>query len=173
MPKSNTDRVLLALMGVALVGLIFIIKDSFEQRVVEQGDKAPSFAVVTEKGQKITAADFGGKLLVLNFWATWCPPCVEETPSLSEFARSVQKDGIVVVAVSVDKNEAAYRKFLQQVQPGFQTARDPEADVPARFGTFKWPETYVIDRNGMVRQKYISNRNWMDPAVMSEIRSFL
>ena len=84
-----------------------------------------------------------------------------------------EKDGIVVVAVSVDKSEAAYKRFLQQVQPGFMTVRDPEADVPARFGTFKWPETYVIDQSGRVRQKYISNRNWMDPAVMSEIRSFL
>jgi cytochrome c biogenesis protein CcmG, thiol:disulfide interchange protein DsbE len=173
MAKSNADRVLLALMVLALAGFIFIIKDSFVQRVVEQGERAPSFAVTTENGQKITPSDFGGKLLVLNFWATWCPPCVEETPSLSEFAKTVQKDGIVVVAVSVDKNEAAYKRFLQQVKPGFQTARDPEADVPARFGTFKWPETYVIDQSGTVRQKYISNRNWMDPAVMNEIRSFL
>ena len=173
MAKAKTDRLLLILMGVTLAGLVFSIKDSFVQRIVEQGDKAPGFAVTTEKGKKITPSEFGGKLLVLNFWATWCPPCVEETPSLSEFAKTYEKEGIVVVAVSIDKNEAAYRRFLAQVRPGFQTARDPEADVPARFGTFKWPETYVIDQSGRVRQKYISNRNWMDPAVVNEIRSFL
>jgi cytochrome c biogenesis protein CcmG, thiol:disulfide interchange protein DsbE len=173
MAKAKTDRLLLILMGVTLAGLVFSIKDSFVQRIVEQGDKAPGFAVTTENGNKITPSDFGGKLLVLNFWATWCPPCVEETPSLSEFAKIYGKDGIVVVAVSVDKSDAAYRRFLAQVRPGFQTARDPDADVPARFGTFKWPETYVIDQSGRVRQKYISNRNWMDPAVVNEIRSFL
>lgn len=160
-------------MGLALAGFIFAIKDSFVQRVVEQGDRAPGFEFTTENGRKISASDFGGKLLVLNFWATWCPPCVEETPSLSQFAKTAEKDGIVVVAVSIDKNESAYRRFIQQVQPGFMTTRDPEAEIPARFGTFKWPETYIIDRDGRVRQKYISNRNWMDPAILTEIRSYL
>jgi peroxiredoxin len=171
MPKNKTDRILLAVMAVLVVAFIFVIKDLFVQRVVEAGDKAPDFRVTTENGRTITRDDFGGKVLVLNFWATWCPPCVEETPSLSQFARSVEKDGIVVLAVSIDKSEQAYKQFLRQMQPGFLTSRDPEAEIPARFGTFKWPETYIIDRDGRVRQKYISNRNWMDPAIMSEIRS--
>jgi cytochrome c biogenesis protein CcmG, thiol:disulfide interchange protein DsbE len=171
MPKSRTERVLLGVMAVLVVAFVFVIKDLFVQRVVEAGDKAPNFRVTTENGKTITRDDFGGKLLVLNFWATWCPPCVEETPSLSEFARQAEKEGVVVLAVSVDKSEQAYRRFLQQVRPGFLTARDPEAEIPARFGSFKWPETYVIDRAGRVRQKYISNRNWTDPAIMNEIRS--
>ena len=171
MPKSRTERVLLGVMAVLVVAFIFVTKDLFVQRVVEAGDKAPDFRVTTEDGKTITRDDFGGKVLVLNFWATWCPPCVEETPSLSEFARQTAKDGVVVLAVSIDKSEQAYRRFLQQVRPGFLTTRDPEADIPTRFGTFKWPETYVIDRQGRVRQKYISNRNWTDPAIMSEIRS--
>jgi cytochrome c biogenesis protein CcmG, thiol:disulfide interchange protein DsbE len=171
MPKNRTERVLLGVMAVLVVAFVFVIKDLFVQRVVEAGDKAPNFRVTTEDGKTISRDDFGGKVLVLNFWATWCPPCVEETPSLSEFARQTQKEGVVVLAVSVDKSEQAYKRFLQQVRPGFLTARDPEAGIPARFGSFKWPETYVIDRDGRVRQKYISNRNWTDPAIINEIRS--
>jgi cytochrome c biogenesis protein CcmG, thiol:disulfide interchange protein DsbE len=173
MPKNRTERVLLGVMAVLIVAFIFVIRDLFVQRIVEAGDKAPNFRVTTENGKTISRDDFGGKVLVLNFWATWCPPCVEETPSLSEFARRAEKEGIVVLAVSIDKSEQAYRRFLQQVRPGFLTARDPEAEIPARFGTFKWPETYVIDRDGRVRQKYISNRNWTDPAIMNEIRSVM
>jgi cytochrome c biogenesis protein CcmG, thiol:disulfide interchange protein DsbE len=173
MPKNRTERVLLGVMAVLIVAFIFVIRDLFVQRIVEAGDKAPNFRVTTETGKTISRDDFGGKVLVLNFWATWCPPCVEETPSLSEFARRAEKEGIVVLAVSIDKSEQAYRRFLQQVRPGFLTARDPEAEIPARFGTFKWPETYVIDRDGRVRQKYISNRNWTDPAIMNEIRSVM
>ena len=171
MPKNKTDRILLGVMAVLVVAFIFVIKDLFVQRVVEAGEKAPNFRVTTENGRTITRDDFGGKVLVLNFWATWCPPCVEETPSLSEFARTAAKDGVVVLAVSVDKSEPAYKQFLQQMKPAFLTARDPEAEIPARFGSFKWPETYVIDTSGRVRHKYISNRNWMDPAIMTEIRS--
>jgi len=85
----------------------------------------------------------------------------------------MQGQGVVVLAVSVDKNEQAYKRFLQQVRPAFLTTRDPDADIPAEFGSFKWPETYVIDQSGRVRQKYVSNRNWTDPAIMNEIRSYL
>jgi cytochrome c biogenesis protein CcmG, thiol:disulfide interchange protein DsbE len=170
MPKNRTERILLGAMAVLVVAFVFVVKDLFVQRVVEAGDKAPAFRVTTENGKTISRDDFGGKVLVLNFWATWCPPCVEETPSLSEFARQTEKDGVVVLAISIDKSEQAYRRFLQQVRPAFLTARDPEAEIPARFGTFKWPETYVIDRAGRVRQKYISNRNWTDPAIINEIR---
>jgi peroxiredoxin len=173
MPKNRTERVLIGVMVVLVIAFVFVIKDLFVQRIVEAGDRAPDFRVTTENGRTITRDDFGGKVLVLNFWATWCPPCVEETPSLSEFARQTEKEGIVVLALSIDKSEQAYRRFLQQVRPAFQTARDPEAQIPARFGTFKWPETYVIDRDGRVRHKYISNRNWTDPAILSEIRSVM
>ena len=173
MPKRLGDRILLGLMAFAVIGFLFVIKDLFVQRVVAAGDKAPEFSITTDNGRVIKTSDFGGKLLVLNFWATWCPPCVEETPSLSEFAKRMQGDGIVVLAVSVDKNEEAYRRFLAQVKPGFMTARDPQGDLPTEFGSFKWPETYVIDPSGRVRQKYISNRNWTDPAIINEIKSFL
>ena len=173
MPKRLGDRVLLGLMALAVIGFVFVVKDLFVQRVVEAGDKAPSFTVTADDGRLIKSTNFGGKLLVLNFWATWCPPCVEETPSLSEFARQMQGQGGVVLAVSVDKNEQAYKRFLQQVRPAFLTTRDPDADIPAEFGSFKWPETYVIDQSGRVRQKYVSNRNWTDPAIMNEIRSYL
>jgi peroxiredoxin len=173
MPKNNTDRILLAVMAVLVVAFIWVIKDLFVQRIVQAGDSAPDFRVTTENGRTITPDDFGGKLLVLNFWATWCPPCVEETPSLSQFTRQMAPHGVVVVGVSIDKNEQAYRRFLQEMQPAFLTARDAEADIPARYGTFKWPETYVIDGSGRVRLKYVGPRNWTDPALITEIRSVL
>src|SRR5919206_2940892 len=110
MPKSSTDRILLGLLVLAVIGFLFVVKDLFVQRVVEAGDKAPDFTVTTEQGRVVKTGDFGGKLLVLNFWATWCPPCVEETPSLTQFAEDYSKKGVVVLGVSVDKDEKAYRE---------------------------------------------------------------
>jgi peroxiredoxin len=173
MNKSKADRILLAALGVAFLGFIFVIRDLFEQRIIDVGDKAPEFSVRTETGRSITETDFGGKLLVLNFWATWCPPCIEEIPSLDQFAREFAPQGVVVLGVSIDKNESAYRRFLQQRKLNFQVARDEKADIPTQYGTFKWPETYVIDRSGTVVLKHIGPRNWMNPDIIREVKSLL
>ena len=173
MNRSKADRILLAALGVCFLGFIFVIRDLFEQRIIDVGDKAPEFSVRTETGRSITETDFGGKLLVLNFWATWCPPCIEEIPSLDQFAREFGPQGVVVLGVSIDKNESAYRRFLQQRKLNFQVARDEKADIPTQYGTFKWPETYVIDRSGTVVLKHIGPRNWMNPDIIQEVKSLL
>jgi peroxiredoxin len=173
MRGSSTDRLLLALMAVLFGTFLYTIRNSFEQRIIEAGDSAPSFAITTDSGKRITRADFGGKLLVLNFWATWCPPCIEEMPSLNEFAQQVSKDGVVVLGVSIDQNEQTYKRFLQQNRLAFQTARDPEADIAANYGTFKWPETYIINTEGKVVEKHIGPKSWTDPAMVASIRRHL
>ena len=161
------------LAGFALVALCWVIADSMQEPNVNAGDTAPKFKIVTDSGKTLTRGDFGGKVLVLNFWATWCPPCIEEIPSLDALQRQYGPQGVVVLAISVDKNEKAYRDFLKRANVSFQTARDPEADVSASYGTYKYPETYVVDRNGKVVAKYISNQNWMDEAVLKDIRALL
>ena len=173
MPKSQADRTIRILLVVAFVAFMWTIKDTFEERIVNVGDKAPNFSITTERGRKVSLSDFGGKVLVLNFWATWCPPCMEEMPSLNEFAASMKDSGVVVLAVSIDRNEKAYKTFLQRARPAFETAYDPEANVSTDFGTFKWPETYVIDKNGKVVQKLISNQEWMAPQIVNSIKALL
>lgn len=171
MPKSN--RALLATLAILFGAFLYTIHDLFEQRIVNAGEKAPGFSITTESGNKITNTSFGGRLLVLNFWATWCPPCVEEMPSLNEFARTVQPQGVVVVGISIDRNENAYKTFLSRNQLALQVARDPEESISSSFGTFMWPETYVIDTTGKVVQKYIGPRVWTDPQIVNSIKSFL
>jgi cytochrome c biogenesis protein CcmG, thiol:disulfide interchange protein DsbE len=163
----------MGLMAVLFVTFLYTIRDSFEQRIVEPGDSAPSFAVTTDSGKRVTRSDFGGKLLVLNFWATWCPPCIEEMPSLNDFAQQVSKDGVVVLGVSIDHNEQVYRRFLQQNRLAFETARDPDAGIAAEYGTFKWPETYIINAQGKVVEKHIGPKLWTDPKMLAAVRRHL
>ncbi len=156
-----------------LVALCFIVADSLREKVVGVGDRAPSFSIVTDKGRLVSAEDFGGRVLVLNFWATWCPPCIEEIPSLDAMAKQLAPRGVVVLGVSVDRNAAAYERFLKQARVSFLTARDPEARISSSYGTFKYPETYVIDSRGRVRQKHIGPRNWMEPEILQSIEALL
>jgi peroxiredoxin len=173
MDSRRSVTFLLAGVAILTAGLFCVINDAFTDRVVDVGQRAPDFRVVTETGKTVTPKSFGGKLLVLNFWATWCPPCVEETPSLNEMARQMASQGVVVVAVSVDRNDKAYKAFLDRMKVGFETSRDPESNISASFGTFKIPETYVITPDGKVVEKYIANQNWTSPEIVNALRSHL
>jgi cytochrome c biogenesis protein CcmG, thiol:disulfide interchange protein DsbE len=157
-------------MGVTLV---WVVSGTLQEHVVQAGDHAPDFSITTDDGRTVSLANFGGKLLVLNFWASWCQPCVEETPSLEAFARQFRPEGVVVLGVSIDRNEKAYKQFVQRFGISFETARDPESNISASYGTFQIPETYLIDRSGVVVEKVISNRNWMDPEFLARVRRML
>jgi peroxiredoxin len=171
--SGTRERVLRLLMILGLVVLVYGIYRSFREEIIEVGDAAPEFSIVADGGRSVSVANFGGKLLVLNFWATWCPPCVSEMPSLSQFQKDFGVAGVVVLGVSVDRNERAYRRLIEQKKVAFLTARDPEARISSRYGTFKYPETYVIDRHGKVVQKIIGPANWTDAGMISQIKALL
>ena len=171
--KSKLDRVLVGAIVVLVGVLAWVISGTLEQRVISVGDTAPEFKVTTDHGRTITPADFGGKLLVLNFWASWCVPCVEETPSLEAFHQLLARDGVVVLGVSIDRNETLYHRFIDRWHLSYETSRDPESEISASYGTFLIPETYIIDKNGKVVEKVISNTNWMDPERVARIRKML
>jgi len=171
MQTPNTDRLLRG--GIVLLSavLVYFIYAGIHQRIVVAGDAAPEFSIRADNGRTVTLPNFGGKLLVLNFWATWCPPCVQETPSLSRFAASYAPKGVVVLGISVDKDEAAYRAFLRKFNPEFLTVREDR--LHEDYGTFMYPETYIIDAKGKVLQKFAEPADWMDPRMTQLIDSLL
>lgn len=152
------------------VSLVWVVAGTLEVRVINAGDLAPDFSIVTEHGRTMTRSNFNGKLLVLNFWASWCPPCIAEQPSLSQFAKEYASQGVVVLGISIDKNENLYKKYLAQRGVIYDTARDPDANISGSYGTFQIPETYVIDRSGKVIEKVISDQDWMDPQFLARIK---
>ena len=173
MADKKLERLWPVLIGVLAVALIAVVAESTREPITEVGDTAPGFELVTDDGQRLTRSQFGGQLLVLNFWATWCVPCIQELPSLNQFQKQFASSGVVVLGVSVDQNERAYRQFLKRAGVTFRTSRDPQADLSSRYGTFKYPETYVIDRDGKVVQKHIGPRDWMDERLLAEIKALL
>ena len=128
------------------------------------GRPAPNFTL-TEGSRSLQLSSYRGKVLVLNFWATWCPPCIEKIPSLNQLQREMPQ--LVVLAVSVDEDGDAYRQFLSDHRIDFTTIRDPQRRVNAMFGTSRFPESYVIDRDGRIRRKFISAQDWTSPEIMN------
>jgi len=124
---------------------------------------------VKDADRAVTLSNLRGKVVVLNFWATWCPPCVEETPSLVQMQQRLKDKGVVVLAVSVDADESAYRRFIKDHNMDLLTVRDADQKSNALYGTAMFPETYVIDRQGIVRRKFIGAVDWNSP----EITDFL
>ncbi len=180
MKQNKIDLAIKAATGVLLVALAFVIVYSVQDHVVGVGDSAPGFRVKTENGAVMTPTNFGGKVLILNFWASWCAPCVQEIPSLNQIQKMFASQGLVVLGVNVDSKEELYRNMLQRFQVTFQTVRDPQENINYRYGTYKVPESYIIDRNGKVLQKYAGLPDvngewkvWTDPQIVSYVRSLL
>jgi cytochrome c biogenesis protein CcmG, thiol:disulfide interchange protein DsbE len=128
------------------------------------GKPAPDFTVV-DGSRSVQLSSYRGKVVVLNFWATWCAPCIEEIPSLNELQRQMPQ--LVVLGVSVDQDEAAYRQFLNEHKINFTTIRDAQQHSNALYGTFVFPDTYVIDRKGEIRRKFINAQDWTSPEIVN------
>ena len=128
------------------------------------GRTAPDFTV-RDSERSVHLADLRGKPVVLNFWASWCPPCLEETPSLLAMQRQM-RGRVVVLAVNVRDSDSGYHDFLQENHVDLLTVRDDREMSNTLYGTFRFPESYVIDSNGVMRRKFIGPVNWLSPEVM-------
>jgi peroxiredoxin len=141
------------------------------------GLPAPDFDLPDLQGVRHRLSGYRGKVVLLNFWATWCPPCVEELPSLAQLHRATAgRRDVALVTVSVDENAKVVREFLDRhrtVFGPFPVLIDPSKKVAKAFGTVKFPETYLVDRKGIVRYRFINKRDWSSAAAQACIRSLL
>ena len=131
------------------------------------GRKPKDFTIQIPGASRLS--DLKGKVVVLNFWASWCPPCLEETQSLNRLQEDISTRGGVVLGVSVDEDAAAYQKFLDDNHVVFPTYRDGTKKSAADYGTSMFPETYLIDRNGRLARKIVGPQDWQSPEIMGSI----
>jgi cytochrome c biogenesis protein CcmG/thiol:disulfide interchange protein DsbE len=154
--------------------------------VVEVGDAAPGFELpgiaaqppgtilatdVYDRPPEVRLSDYRHHVVLVNFWATWCPPCVEEAPSLEKFAEQMRNQGVSVIGVSVDQDTDALARFVAEHHVSFPIARDPNQALASRYGTFKFPETYILDLHGRVAEKIVGPIDWQDPRIVDYVRA--
>jgi len=136
------------------------------------GSAAPGFKLPARGGGDVDLASLQGKTVLVNFWATWCPPCREEMPSLGRLAQQFDPGTFEVVAVSVDEGWAPVEKFLTQPKTPFRVVLDEGAKISRTYGTTKFPESYLLDRDGKLRLKFVGPRNWLDPNVATLLEAY-
>jgi len=163
----------------AVIGVVFL----FAMPTYRQGEA--SIAGTTARDFSVDIAgkpghltDLKGKVVILNFWATWCPPCVEETPALNHLQRYIQARNGVILGVAADEDPAAYEKFLREQGVIFPTYRDPltrdnHSPIAQTYGTSMYPETYVIDRHGKIARKFIGFQQWDSADMLAYFDSIL
>lgn len=143
---------------------VFLFSACNSGRPPKIGETAPDFTV-TDSQRTVTLSQLRGKPVVLNFWASWCAPCVEEMPSLVQLKKQIG-DKATILAVSVDQDANAYDQFVRDHDVQLLTVRDPKQTSSTLYGTFKYPETWVIDKDGVIRRKFIGATNWTSPEIV-------
>jgi cytochrome c biogenesis protein CcmG/thiol:disulfide interchange protein DsbE len=159
---SKTNLVKAAAVIVILGAAVYFGVRQQQGRPVAIGDTAPDFSVPALSSGSVDLKSYRGQIVVVNLWATWCPPCVEETPSMVQFAEKMKSHGVVVLGISVDEDANALRDFVNENHISYPIGRDPDRSLSARYGTFQFPETYILDRRGHVAEKVIGATDWND-----------
>jgi cytochrome c biogenesis protein CcmG, thiol:disulfide interchange protein DsbE len=167
--KLNTGVVLAFIAGLLF---LFARPDYRQGEPSLRGRPARDFTF-TREGKPAHLSDFRGKVVLLNFWATWCPPCVDETQSLNQLQRRIAPLGGTVLGVSVDEDPTAYENFLKMYNITFPTYRDPSKQISLSYGTTMYPDTYIITRSGRLDRKIVGAQDWTSPDLTAYINSLL
>lgn len=131
-------------------------------RIVAVGSVAPDFTLENTKGEKIRLSGLRGKVVIVNFWATWCPPCRQEMPSMETVYQTFAEDDLVLLAINVEKEgRTVVADFLKETPYSFPILYDENSRIQDLYGVYQLPESFILDRNGVVVKKIIGAVHWM------------
>ncbi|RMG92064.1 MAG: TlpA family protein disulfide reductase [Zetaproteobacteria bacterium] len=164
-------RAAIVVVLLAILGGTFWLSLPEVNQPVRAGEAAVDFQLPDLQGKMHSLPK--GDVVILNFWATWCPPCREEIPSMAKLHERFAAKGLRVVAVSVDQNDEDLAGFVREHQLPFEVLHDPEARVSRRYGVFKYPESFLIDRNGVVRHHLVGAVDWTSEPVVEAVEALL
>lgn len=135
-----------------------------------EGKEAPDFTLQDLSGNKVALSSLRGKVVLLNFWATWCPPCREEIPSMVRLNQAMQGKPFQMLAVSIDQGgKEAVEAFFKKSGVTLPALLDPDGKISKEYGTTGVPETFLIDKKGIIVKKVIGAMDWSNEGVVSAL----
>ena len=176
--KVNFQSVLLIFLIVVGIGIIFLLQtkdsslDLSGKPRLAKGMPAPEFRLPDLDGQMVNLADYTGKVVLLNIWATWCPPCVEEMPSMEKLYQELKEEDFVILAASIDASgREVVAPFMESHKLNFPALTDTQGKLQDLYQTTGVPESFIIDKNGIIAEKIIGPRDWATPDVIAYFRN--
>ncbi len=141
---------------------------------IKTGAPAPNFTLRALDGRMVSLADYKGKVVFLNVWATWCPPCREEMPSMEKLYQGLKGQEFAILAVSIDVSGAkAVAPFMKEKRLSFPALLDPEGTIPDLYGTTGVPESFIIDKKGIIEKVVIGPLDWSTPDIVGFFRKLM
>ncbi len=141
---------------------------------VGPGDRAPDFELPLLDGEgRLGLAQFRGKVVWLDFWASWCPPCLASLPELEQMRKQMSADHFQIVAINIDADPRKARRFLEKHPVGYPSASDPDGRLPAKFDLEAMPTSYLIDRDGTVKLVHEGYRKGDIEKIRREVRELI
>lgn len=170
----NALRTAVVVVVVVVAAFAYVRLAENKGYALKPGTEAPGFRLPSLAGGELDLASQRGKIVVLNFWATWCPPCVAEMPSLERLYRTLSPEGLSVVTVSTDEDQAELRRFVSQRGLTLPVLMDPGGRVAAgEYRTTGYPETFLLDRQGRILRHVVGPAEWDSPEMMGDLRNLL
>jgi len=170
----TTSRLLLIVaLLVVIGGAGYIYSNLPSATAVVAGNVAPDFQLEDTQGNRISLAKLRGKIVLVNFWATWCPPCIEEMPSMERLYEAMGDDkNFVMLAINTEKNgRSAVAQFLKKTPYTFPILYDDKGTTQENYGVYKFPETFIIGKDGKVIEKIIGPLNWSSPKTIDRLKT--
>ena len=161
---------------IALAGL-FLLKQNnsyLKFSPLETGRPAPNFTLPGLDGKMVSLSNYQGHVVLVNIWATWCPPCVDEMPSMERLYQELKDENFEIVAISIDAMGAeAVAPFMEKNKLSFAALLDPEGTIKSVYQTTGVPESFIVNKKGILVEKIIGPRNWADPAAVRYLRDLI
>lgn len=159
-------------LGLTLVlsALFIVLRDGLAPG---EAGRVRAFELPDTSGRKVGPQTYDGQVVLVNFWATYCAPCIEEMPSLEKVWQTHRSEGLVVLAVSIDEGMEPVIDFQKKHSLSFPVALDADRRIATAWGTEKVPETYIVDRRGRVTTKVMGAVDWTSPEYLSIIEGLL
>lgn len=163
-------------LGVAVLvgGVGLVLLGDVARDPLVRGQPAPDFQAPRLDGREpVGIADHRGRVVLINFWATWCKPCEDEMPAMQRLYRALQPHGFELLAVSVDKDAPEVASFRDRMGLDFPILLDPDEEISRLYQTAGYPESLLVDREGIVIERYVGPREWDREAYVERIRELL
>jgi peroxiredoxin len=178
--RVNFQSLVIIFLVVILFGILILLqtKDSScnlsGRPLMGKGVPAPNFTLPDLGGKMVNLADYKGKVVLLNIWATWCPPCVEEMPSMEKLYQELKDEYFEILAVSVDVSGAkAVIPFMKKHKLSFPALADTKGTIKSLYQTTGVPESFIIGKDGIIAEKVIGPRDWATPGAIRFFRNLI